>query len=251
MVDQLTQRTPARSERRDRRVRRVRRIRRALATALLGAVVSLVTVVATTTSTDSSHVAHGFLPRTAFDGHPVTHSRVPSEHAPVTTTTTTTTISPQPAAEMLATADTVLPSPEDVPAPGDTRPIAIIGRIQIPKIGLDSELRDQITQESIDLGPSHWPGTAMPGGFGNAVIAGHRNSHTAPFHDAANLRIGDQITLVDGAGHAFHYAVTEIFVVDPSAVWITEQTPGHTLTIFTCHPLGSSAQRLVIRATLT
>ncbi len=248
MVDQLTQRTPTRHERRARRLRHVRRVRRALATALISALVSLVAVLATTTPTETSHIAHGNLPRTAFEPQPVTHSRLQSNDAPVTTTTTTIT---QPTAATLATADTVLPSPEDVPDAGDTLPTAIIGRIQIPKIGLDSELRDQITQESIDLGPSHWPGTAMPGGFGNAVIAGHRNSHTAPFHDAGNLRVGDQITLVDGSGHAFHYAVTEMFVVDPSAVWITEQTPGHTLTLFTCHPLGLSAQRLVIRAALT
>lgn len=249
MVDQLTQRIPARQERRDRRVRHVRRVRRAFATAMISAIVALAAVIATTTPTDSFHIAHGNLPRTAFEQHTVRHSRVRSRNAFVTTTTTTTT--GQPAAATLATADTVLPSPEDVPDAGDTRPIAIIGRIQIPKIGVDSELRDQITQESIDLGPSHWPGTAMPGGFGNAVIAGHRNSHTAPFHDAGNLRVGDRITLIDGSGRAFHYAVTEMFVVDPSAVWITEQTPGHTLTLFTCHPLGSSAQRLVIRAALT
>ena len=39
-------------------------------------------------------------------------------------------------------------------------------------------------------------------------------------------------------------------MVNPDAMWITEQSPGHTLTIFTCHPIGSSAQRLVVRATL-
>ena len=50
--------------------------------------------------------------------------------------------------------------------------------------GYDREdVRDQITQESIDLGPSHWPGTAAPGGYGNVVIGGHRTLHTAPFHD--------------------------------------------------------------------
>ena len=247
MVDQPTQRIPARHERRVRRVHHAQRLRRARATLAISAFVSIAAVLATSAPTDVSHFAHGNLPRTAFEPQPVAPSRVQPNDAAVTTTTTTS----QSAAATLATPDTVLPSPADVPDAGDTLPIAIIGRIQIPKIGLDAELRDQITQESIDFGPSHWPGTAMPGGFGNAVIAGHRNSHTAPFHDAGNLRVGDRITLIDGSGRAFHYAVTEMFVVDPSAVWITEQTPGHTLTLFTCHPLGSSAQRLVIRAALT
>ena len=56
--------------------------------------------------------------------------------------------------------------------------------------------------------------------------------------------------LVDAYGRTFTYAVTEMFVVAPDAVWITEQATGHTLTLFTCHPIGSDAQRLVVRATL-
>ena len=56
--------------------------------------------------------------------------------------------------------------------------------------------------------------------------------------------------LIDGLGRPFTYKVTDMFVVNPDAMWITEQSPGHTLTIFTCHPIGSSAQRLVVRATL-
>ncbi len=192
----------------------------------------------------SGPVAHGILPRTASSREPERVQRARAASDATSTTTSTTTPAPP------APPDTTLLTPEDVPDPSVIRPISIIGRIQIPKIGLDAELRDQITQQSIDLGPSHWPGTALPGGYGNAVIAGHRNSHTAPFHETANLTVGDAITLVDAVGHAFTYHVTETFVVDPSAVWITEQKPGHTLTLFTCHPLGSSAQRLVIRATL-
>ena len=83
-----------------------------------------------------------------------------------------------------------------------------------------------------------------------AMIAGHRNSHSAPFHDLGALATGDSIVLIDSSGRPFTYTVTEMFVVNPDAMWITEQSPGHTLTIFTCHPIGSSAQGLVMRATL-
>jgi sortase A len=164
--------------------------------------------------------------------------------------TTTTTAPVAPPAVAPAPVDTTLGVPEDVPDPSVRRPIQVIGRIQIPKIGVDTDLRDQITQESIDLGPSHWPGTAAPGGYGNAVIAGHRSSHSAPFHDLGALVAGDAILLHDQAGHVFTYHVTEMFVVNPDAMWITDQKPGRTLTIFTCHPIGSSAQRLVVRAAL-
>ncbi|MEP6623182.1 MAG: class E sortase [Acidimicrobiia bacterium] len=225
---------------------RVGRARTALLTASAGLALTALTVVGVgATPAPSGPVAHGVLPQTASSHEPPRLQRAGAASDATSTTSTTSTTTPAPAPP----SDTLL-TPEDVPDPSVIRPISIVGRIQIPKIGLDAELRDQITQQSIDLGPSHWPGTALPGGYGNAVIAGHRNSHTAPFHDTASLTVGDAITLVDAAGRAFTYHVTEMFVVDPSAVWITEQKPGHTLTLFTCHPLGSSAQRLVIRATL-
>jgi sortase A len=194
-------------------------------------------------SASDVRLPHGPLPRTAASAVTL-RERATGPAAPTTTTT-----APAPAV-VTPPEDTTLLTPEDVPDPSVRRPIQIIGRIQIPKIRLDADLRDQITQESIDLGPSHWPGTAAPGGYGNVVIAGHRSSHSAPFHDLGVLQAGDAIVLVDTSGRSFTYSVTDQFVVEPDAMWITDQKPGHTLTLFTCHPIGSSAQRLVIRATL-
>ncbi len=214
-------------------------------------VAMLAALILTDSPAKSGPVAHGILPRTASSPilrvQPAGAVELASSS---TSTTSTTTPRPRPVAPASTPVeDTTLLSPEDVPEPNVILPIQLIGRIQIPKIGLDTDLRDQITQESIDLGPSHWPGTARPGGYGNAVIAGHRNSHSAPFHDLENLAPGDTISLVtDNRTHT--YTVTELFVVTPEAVWITEQTPGHTLTLFTCHPLGEATQRLVVRATL-
>src|SRR5205085_8452330 len=139
---------------------------------------------------------HGPLPSTA--SIPKSDVRVRAVR-PATTTTTTAPVAP-PVAVAPAPVDTTLGVPEDVPDPSVRRPIQVIGRIQIPKIGVDTDLRDQITQESIDLGPSHWPGTAAPGGYGNAVIAGHRSSHSAPFHDLGALTNGDSIVLIDNLG---------------------------------------------------
>jgi LPXTG-site transpeptidase (sortase) family protein len=220
--------------------------------AIVAAVALLIVIGAT--AADSSR-ARGELPRTAHRTAAPLRARAIT---PTTTTTTTTSVAqpvtapppsppppPPPPVE-----DTTLHTPEHVPDPWVRRPIQLIGRIRIPTIGLDTELRDQITQESIDLGPSHWPGTAAPGGFGNAVIAGHRSSHSAPFHDLANLHAGDPIIVADTTGRSFTYSVTEMFVVGPDALWIAQQTPGHTLTIVTCHPIGSAAERLVVRATL-
>lgn len=232
------------------RSHRAHALRRLVAIFLTLAFAGLIATVALTANVREPNlrIAHGILPRTASGAPRLVDRRAANTGDPVTASATTTLAPPPPFGA--APADTTLLQPVDVPDPSATAPIQLIGRIQIPKIGLDVELRDQITQESINLGPSHWPGTAGVGGFGNAVIAGHRNSHSAPFHELVNLNPGDTITLVRADGASFTYTITEMFVVDPAAVWITEQTPGHTLTLFTCHPLGSSSQRLVVRAAL-
>ncbi|MBK5287474.1 MAG: class E sortase [Acidimicrobiia bacterium] len=142
-----------------------------------------------------------------------------------------------------------LPVPAALPNPSAPRDLVEIGRIQIPKTGVDEAIREGVEQVVIDHGPAHWPGTAEIGGWGNLVLAGHRSIHTAPFRRNGELVAGDAIVLSDTTG-TYRYSVTSVEVVAPTALWIVDQHPGRTLTIFTCHPIGSSAQRLVVRAEL-
>jgi sortase A len=145
---------------------------------------------------------------------------------------------------------TTLPTPEPVPAAYDSsRPGAPIGRIRIPAVGVDEVLYDQVTALSIDKGPSHWPGTAMPGQLGNVVIAGHRTSHRSPFLRLGELRPGDDIVFVIGDG-TWTYKVTASEVVSPKALDIVNQHEVSEATLFTCHPPGSGSERLVIHALL-
>ena len=81
------------------------------------------------------------------------------------------------------------------------------------------------------------------------MLAGHRTTHTEPFLRVAELAPGDEIILSDSIG-TYTYHVTGIEVVPNTALWIVDQHPGRTLTIFTCHPIGSSAERLVVHAEL-
>ncbi len=143
-----------------------------------------------------------------------------------------------------------LPVPAPLPDPAAYRTLTEVGRIQIPKTGVDQPVREGVEQMVIDAGPAHWPGTASFGGWGNVVLAGHRTTHTEPFLRNAELAPGDEIVLSDGTG-AYHYSVTSVEVLPNTALWIVDQHPGRTLTIFTCHPIGSSAERLVVNAELT
>ena len=128
-------------------------------------------------------------------------------------------------------------------------PIQEIGIIEIPKIGLRHKVMHGITLRNIDIGPSHWPGTPMPGEQGNVVFMGHRVSHSRPFRRINELVPGDEIRF-DIAGVKSTYVVTGYEIVTPNRLDIVNPTPNPILTIFACHPPGSARQRYVVRAAL-
>jgi sortase A len=166
--------------------------------------------------------------------------------APTTTTrssTTTTTLPP-------TTTTVTLPSPDAPPAdPYANVPITQIGTIEIPKIGLMHPIFEGVWLSVVDHGPGHWPGTAMPGGIGNATFAGHRVTHSHPFYDMDKLAVGDHVIFHMQNGD-FTYAITETLVVNPDALWIADQTAKKTMTLFACHPKHSAAQRIVVKGEL-
>ena len=134
-------------------------------------------------------------------------------------------------------------------AQAQLEPIVEIGTIEIPKIGLLHRIMHGITMRNIDLGPSHWPGTAFPGEVGNSVFAGHRVTKTKPFRNIDQLVPGDRVFFTV-QGIRSEYSVTGTEIVSPKAVHIANQTPTPTATIFACHPPGSARQRIVVRMDL-
>jgi sortase A len=126
-------------------------------------------------------------------------------------------------------------------------PIVKIGEIRIPKIGLVHPVFEGVTLTVIDHGPGHWPGSAVPGQMGNAVFAGHRVTHSHPFRNVDKMAPGDEIIFVMPDG-TYTYKMTKQEIVKPTDTWIVTPTPTATLTLFACHPPGSAAKRIVIRA---
>jgi sortase A len=144
-----------------------------------------------------------------------------------------------------------LQQPVNPPAdPYAPEPIRLLGTIEIPKISLVHKIYQGITLNNIDLGPSHWPGTAYPGQLGNAVFAGHRVTHTHPFLHIDQLVDGDQVIFTIGATRSV-YKVTGHEVVSPSELRITQQTTSvATATLFACHPPHSASYRYVVHLAL-
>jgi sortase A len=180
---------------------------------------------------------------------PATVAKATTTTARATTTSSSTSTSSSTTTSSTSTTTTVpatLPNPEAVPAdPRAPEPVIELGSIEIPKIGVVKSMFEGITLTTLDLGPGHWPGTAMPGQLGNVVIAGHRVSHDKPFRHLEQLEAGDDVILTTADGR-FVYKVTSTEVVGPEALWIVDQTPEYTATLFACHPPGSTRQRIVV-----
>ena len=202
----------------------------------------------------TSTVSETTVPPTVIAESTVAQTPVPittiPDSGPQTTIAPTPAPPTTPAPQLPPGAPATLPTP--VAAPSDSRgkeAVVQVGSIEIPKIGLATTMYEGIRLTTLDRGPGHWPGTAMPGAVGNVVVGGHRTSHDKPFRNIDKLQPGDQV-IFDTADGRFVYAVTSTEIVTPDAIRIIDQTAGKTATLFACHPLGSTRQRIVVHLAL-
>lgn len=106
----------------------------------------------------------------------------------------------------------------------------------------------------LQRGPGHYPGTALPGEKGNFAVAGHRTTYGAPFFNLDQLRKGDEVLVTARDGKRYTYRVHSQEIVSPSDTWVVGPDPlergRNTLTLTTCNPRFSNAQRLIVFAEL-
>lgn len=160
--------------------------------------------------------------------------------------------------ELAAQFATEAPVPGDPSAPGEsaagpaavtTGPGEMVGRIVARSIDLDAYVVHGTRYRDLVKGPGWVPGTAYPGGPGNAAISGHRTSYGAPFADIHLLEPGDEIEVtVDGRTHV--YVVTGSVIVRPNRVDVmrTADWTRSTLTLISCYPKYSSKKRIIVTA---
>ncbi len=122
-------------------------------------------------------------------------------------------------------------------------------RIKIPALDLDTVVVEGITPSALRAGAGHYPQTPLPCEGGNVSIAGHRTTFGRPFGNVDQLKPGDTIELTTPIGGCVYQVSRDPFVVAPSDLSVIEPTGERSLTLTTCHPKGSAAQRLIIRAT--
>jgi sortase A len=122
-------------------------------------------------------------------------------------------------------------------------------RIRIPALGLDTVVVEGITPSALRAGAGHYPQTPLPCEGGNVSIAGHRTTYGRPFGNVDQLKPGDTIELTTPIGGCVYQVSRDPWVVAPTEMSVIDATAERSLTLTTCHPKGSTAQRLIVRAT--
>jgi sortase A len=83
------------------------------------------------------------------------------------------------------------------------------------------------------FGPGHLSASALPGDPGNAVIAGHRDTH---FRFLRDLHIDDTLLFEMADGRSHMYRVSSLDVVDSRRASIVLDTDEPMLSLVTCYP---------------
>ena len=92
----------------------------------------------------------------------------------------------------------------------------------ISKIGASYDIIQGTDTASLEKGPGHYPGTALPGLGQTVAIAGHRTTYLAPFRHIDALTPGDRIVLRMPYAR-FTYVVQYRKIVVPTALWVDQQ----------------------------
>lgn len=128
----------------------------------------------------------------------------------------------------------------------DTWPVA---RLEAPQQGIDLYVLAGANGRTIAFGPGHVFGTAAPGTAGNSVIGGHRDTHLAFLKEAW---VGERFVIERPDGQRVAYRVSDMRIVDKSAVQVMEQAGADRLTLVTCWPFDAlkagGADRYVVTA---
>lgn len=151
-----------------------------------------------------------------------------------------------------------------------------IANLYIPRLGTDYHFTIvQGTDDgSLEKGPGHYTGSALPGEVGNFAVAGHRVGKGEPFLNLDHLRPGDTI-VVETKSTWFIYTVKGNLqsgdlndkgtdgipgreIVSPSDTNVIAPVPDHPgvtptekmITLTTCHPKFTATQRMILHGTL-
>ena len=130
-------------------------------------------------------------------------------------------------------------------------PIPDDEELKIPRLNMTEVIHTGPSMYELNKGVWLVPHTSAPDLASNTVIIGHRFTYAGPavFYFLDKIEMNDRIT-IDWQHKEYTYKVTAISVVPPADLAVQNATPKPQLTLYTCTPLITAKNRLVITAPL-
>ena len=123
-------------------------------------------------------------------------------------------------------------------------------RLIVPRLALDCEVRSGTADSVIKYSPGLYKYSALPSyGNPNVCIAAHRGVYGAEFYNIDKFADGDLIFL-EYNGYRFTYEYVETVVVHPDDWSMLYCTDYSAVTLTSCHPMDTSADRMCVRGKL-
>jgi sortase A len=124
-----------------------------------------------------------------------------------------------------------------------------IGRIRVPRIGVNMILVNGTDDATLRKGPGRDLRTYMPGEGQLIYIAGHRTTYLAPFAHIEKMRVGDSITLEVPYG-TFRYRVFQKRIVAADDLAVLHSHGREVVVLQACHPRFFASHRYLVYARL-
>lgn len=123
----------------------------------------------------------------------------------------------------------------------------VIGKIEIPKIELQTYILEETTKESLNESVTKLCGPKI-NGVGNFCILGHNYNSETMFKKLKNLELNDKILITDIYNQTTEYAVYDIYKVYPKETeCLSQETEGEKeITLITC--TTGAIKRLIVKA---
>ena len=122
-------------------------------------------------------------------------------------------------------------------------------RLLIPKIGVEMPLFNSDNESDLLKGGWIYPDTSTPDAGSNTVVFGHRYRFFPPasntFFHLDKMKSGDEFIVIWN-GEAYTYKVLYSKIIEPTDFSVLDSSLNNRLTLITCAPLYSNAQRLVV-----
>lgn len=123
------------------------------------------------------------------------------------------------------------------------RPWAWADTTAVARITFVEQARSMVVLEGdagrvLAFGPGHRSGTGLPGGAGNSVVSGHRDTH---FRILERVSAGQRIEVERLDGRSRTYRVSGARIVDARDLGVAADRGRDELTLVTCWPFDAVA----------